>query len=163
MEGGFVLRPAGETELEALFELYRQCEDFLALGPQPHASREMVLADLALSRRNGARFYGIYTAEDRLAGVLDVVHSGYEGVAEHAYLELLMIAADQRGKGLGSKVLARLENYLIAHGISILLAGVQVNNPGAIRFWTGHGFKITSEPRLMEDGTTAMELEKNLC
>jgi hypothetical protein len=59
----------------------------------------MVLADLELSRRNGGRFYGIYTAEDQLAGVLDVIFAGYEGVAEHAYLELLMIAAGQRGKG----------------------------------------------------------------
>jgi ribosomal protein S18 acetylase RimI-like enzyme len=59
-------------------------------------------------------------------------------------------------------VLAQLEEHLIAHGIRVLLAGVQANNPGAIRFWTGHGFRIISEPQLMPDGTTAMELEKRL-
>jgi ribosomal protein S18 acetylase RimI-like enzyme len=163
MQGeGFELRPAGEGELEVLLELYRQCEDFLALGPQPHASREMVLADLALSRRNGGLFYGIYTPDGGLAGVLDVIFAGYQGVPEHAYLELLMIAAAERGKGLGTRVLAWLEERLVASGIQALLAGVQVNNPGAIRFWTGHGFKITSEPRDIGDGTTAVDLEKCL-
>jgi hypothetical protein len=55
---GFEIRPAGMPDLDALLDLYRQCEDFLALGPQPQASREMVLADLVLSEPEDGRFTG---------------------------------------------------------------------------------------------------------
>ncbi len=34
----FTLRPVDEGDLAALMEVYRQCEDFLALGPQAMAS-----------------------------------------------------------------------------------------------------------------------------
>ena len=37
------IRPITENDLEEVFEVYRQCEDFLALGPKPKASMAMVL------------------------------------------------------------------------------------------------------------------------
>jgi ribosomal protein S18 acetylase RimI-like enzyme len=46
--------------------------------------------------------------------------------------------------------------------ISMLRAGVQVNNPGAIRFWQRMGFAITSAAELLPDGTTCYRLEKHL-
>lgn len=150
-----------ETGLEPLLGLYRQCEDFLALGPNPAASPEMVLADLALSRENGGEFYGIYVG-DELAGVLDLIPSGYEGEAHTAFLELLMLAAKWRGQGLGESVFAAVVERLRGEGIHTLKAGVQVNNPGALRFWLRQGFHITSAPKLLADGTTCVDLSLNL-
>ena len=46
--------------------------------------------------------------------------------------------------------------------IRMLRAGVQVNNPGAIRFWQRMGFAITSSAELMSDGTTCYQLKKSL-
>ncbi len=157
----FQTRPLREANLPELMALYRQCEDFLALGPRPHASEEMVRADLALTRAEGGEFCGIYTGQPpALAGVLDVIPSNYQGEPEVAFLELLMIGAPYRNLGLGGAVVAALEEALREAGVRVLRAGVQVNNPGAIRFWQRMGFEITGPPRDFEDGTTAMPLEK---
>ena len=43
-----------------------------------------------------------------------------------------------------------------------ILAGVQVNNPGSMRFWQRMGYRIVSEPKLHSDGTTAVDLRKEL-
>jgi len=157
----FTLSVVSEVNLEALLDLYRRCEDFLALGPQPLASREMVLADLAHSRENGGMFYGIYAA-GRLAGVLDLTESGWLGSPDAACLSLLMIAREYRGQGLGAQVLADVEARLRRQGVTRICGGVQVNNPAALRFWQAHGFKITSEARLQADGTTTYDIEKRL-
>jgi ribosomal protein S18 acetylase RimI-like enzyme len=148
-----------EKDLEALLALYKSCEDFLALGPQPHASEKMVLADLALSREYNGTFYGIYTA-GQLCGVLDLTASGWQDRADTAYINLLMFAREARGQGLGTQVLADTEQRLSRQGITRICAGVQVNNPGALRFWQAHGFQITSPPHLQPDGTTTVDLEK---
>jgi ribosomal protein S18 acetylase RimI-like enzyme len=155
----FELVILNETDLDALLDLCRRCEDFLALGPQPYASAEMVLADLALSRENKGVFYGIYTGGN-LCGVLDLTESGWQDSPEAAYISLLMLAREARGLGLGSRVLAYIEQRLQKQGIRRLCAGVQVNNPLAIRFWLAHGFLVVSEPILHPDGTTAVEIEK---
>jgi len=58
---GCTIRPVeqNEAELEQVLAVYRQCEDFLALGPVAMASLEMVAADLALSGLKGGTFCAI--------------------------------------------------------------------------------------------------------
>ncbi|GAP05618.1 acetyltransferase [Anaerolinea thermolimosa] len=153
--------PMNESHLPRLLQLYQQCEDFLALGPSPHASPEMVLADLALSRQHGGTFYGVFQGKN-LAGVLDLVFSGFQGDASRAYLELLMIAPRFRGRGLGKNILAMVEKTLRSAGVATLEADVQVNNPLALRFWQREGFLPIGQPRHQEDGTTTIHLIKPL-
>ena len=51
----FTIRPIEDADLPAVLEVYRQSQDFLALGPAAAASPEMVEADRALSRQEGGR------------------------------------------------------------------------------------------------------------
>ncbi len=160
---GFEVYPVDERDMAALLEVYRGCEDFLALGPVPHASTSMIEKDLELARSIGGLYGGIVEGgQSGLAGVLDFVPDGYEGQAGEAFLELLMLAAPYRGHGLGARVLAALEQRLMAGGVRLLRAGVQANNPAAIRFWVGHGFVLTSGPKDLPDGTTCYDMEKQL-
>jgi hypothetical protein len=46
--------------------------------------------------------------------------------------------------------------------INTILSGVQVNNPQAVQFWQRNGYRIVSEPKLLPDQTTAVELRKDL-
>ncbi len=163
----FTIRPISYEERLAVLEVYRQCEDFLSLGPQPRASLEMVDADLALSRQAGGVFCGIYlpgpSGEPEMVGVVDYVPGGYGGVSEHADLSLLMIAAPYRSAGLGRAVAEWVEAQVRANpAVTAILSGVQVNNPGAIRFWTRMGYRITSGPELQADQTTTFQLWKDL-
>lgn len=159
----FTIRPVREDETPAILEVYHQSEDFLALGPHPQASVEMVAADLAESRRLGAIFCGIYTLQGQMIGVLDYLAGGYEGNPKHAFLLLLMIARPYRGSGIGSEVVRLLEEHLrTATPARVILSAVQANNPEAIRFWQRHGYQITGGPELRPDLTSVYHLRKNL-
>ena len=52
-----------QADLGAILHVYQQCEDFLALGPVPTASMEMVLKDIEVSQSEGSRFCGIYKTD----------------------------------------------------------------------------------------------------
>ena len=175
-----LIRPILDSDLPAVLEVYRQCEDFLALGPNPTASMEMIAGDRALSRSEGGEYCGLFADDGKMIGIFDFVRSGYLGDPNCAFIELLMIAAPFRGRGLGEEAVRWLEDDLRQADarpqtlsastekeegklkISLLRAGVQVNNPGAIRFWQRMGFAITSEAELLPDGTICYRLEKKL-
>ena len=70
------LRPVTREDASKILEVYRQCEDFLALGPVAHASLGMVMKDLEESRSEGGIFRGIYDMEENLIGVVDHIPSG---------------------------------------------------------------------------------------
>jgi ribosomal protein S18 acetylase RimI-like enzyme len=159
----FEIHPVGEVDMAELLELYRLCEDFLAMGPVPHASEEMVRSDLRLSKSYGGIFCGIFDTAGVMLGVLDLVTAGFEGDPGFAYIELLMIAAPWRSRGLGSRVMALVEADLCRNPyMHTIRAGVQVNNPLARRFWQRQGFREISLPELLPDGTTCVQLEKRL-
>jgi ribosomal protein S18 acetylase RimI-like enzyme len=163
---GFEIVPIRGTaeELAEILEVYRQCEDFLALGPVPIASMEMVLADLALSVEEGGTYYGIYPpGGGKMMGVVDFVLAGFEGDPQMAFLSLLMIAVPYRAQGLGAKVAQEVEERIRRDGRARAIhSGVQVNNPAAIRFWQRMGYHIISGAEDMPDGTTVYQVLKEL-
>lgn len=150
-------------DLAHVLEVYRQCEDFLALGPQPRASMAMVCADYETSQRNGGQFCGIYDASEQLLGIVDYIPCGFAGQPDAAFIELLMIAAPFRNKGLGRAVVATIEQIVRKNPqVTAIFAGVQVNNPAALRFWQTCGYAVVSDPEPQPDGTIAWMLRKDL-
>ncbi len=146
-----IIRPITDSDLPAVLEVYRQSEDFLALGPDPHASPEMVARDRGLSRREGGLYCGIFL--DELVGILDYTPN-YKGDPGAAFIELLMIAAPYRGRGLGEQAVRWLGSTFSGEAGQVrLYAAVQTNNPAAIRFWQRLGFRITGPAALQPDGT----------
>lgn len=156
------IRPISSDELEAVLDVYRQCEDFLALGPVSTASMAMVLNDIAHSQAEHGLFCGIYTATGNLIGIIDYVPHSYQGQRHMASLELLMIAASFRKQGIGQAVVEAIETAIRKdQTVSTILSGVQVNNPQAMRFWQRQGYRIASAPKLHPDQTTAVDLRKD--
>ena len=159
----FVVRPVGVAAAQEILAVYQQCEDFLALGPQAKATLSMVLADLQHSAEEGGLFCGIYDAQNVMWGVLDFVPSGFAGDPSCASLSLLMIGSPWRHTGLGTAIVQWVEAEIRRNeAITAIDSGVQVNNPGAIRFWLRQGYVITSGPELMPDQTTVFHLLKTL-
>jgi ribosomal protein S18 acetylase RimI-like enzyme len=155
------IRPVSESEIDEVLTVYRLCEDFLALGPVPHASSGMVQADLELSRRQGGVFCGIYDGQGVMVGIVDYVLSGFEGNPQHAFLSLLMVAAPYRNRGIGRAAVEWVEGEIRKDpAVCEILSGVQVNNPAAIHFWQRMGYRIVGEPQDFPDGTTAYPLRK---
>ncbi len=159
----YTIRPITKADLPAVLEAYRQCEDFLALGPQPHASMPMVLADLKISETEGGIFCGISDPAGVIAGIVDFVPQGFDGQPDHAFLSLLMIAQPYRSHSLGAEVVRTVETYIRRNpAVTAMLSAVQVNNPAAVRFWQRMGYSIVSEPEPQADGTVTVRLWKTL-
>jgi ribosomal protein S18 acetylase RimI-like enzyme len=157
------VRPIVQEDVEAVLEVYRQCEDFLALGPVSTASLEMVLKDIQMSKEQGGVFCGIYMPDGKMIGVIDYVPGHWEGDPQTACLSLLMIAAPFRGHGIGAAVVAAFENEIRKDTrITAIDSGVQVNNPQAIKFWQRQGYRIVRGPIFHPDRTTAFDLRKDL-
>ena len=157
------IRPMTEGDVNAVLEVYRQCEDFLALGPVSTASMEMVRKDIDISHEQGGIFCGIYNVDGTMIGIIDYVPCNFEGNHQSAFLSLLMIGAPFRNRGIGTAVVAAVEAKIKKDTqIRTILSGVQVNNPQAIQFWQRHGYRIISGPKLMPDQTIVFHLRKDL-
>ena len=156
------ITPLADADLPAVLEVYRQCEDFLALGPQPRASAAMVAADLAHSRAAGGEFCGLWDESGRLVGVLDLLRTGFAGDPQCGFIELLMVAAPWRSAGLGAAATAWALAQMRAGGAARAATAVQVNNPAALRFWLRQGFTLAGPPQPQPDGTVTCLLEQAL-
>jgi ribosomal protein S18 acetylase RimI-like enzyme len=156
------IREISHDDLDAVLNVYRHCEDFLALGPVATASLEMVLKDIEISREEGGIFCGIFTADGKMIGVVDYVPSHYRGDPQSAYLSLLMITKPYRSQGIGKAIVEVIEHEIKEDAqVKTILAGVQANNPQAVKFWQTRGYRIVSGPDLMPDQTTAFGLRKD--
>jgi ribosomal protein S18 acetylase RimI-like enzyme len=162
-ENSLEIRPVTQDDLEAVLDVYEQCQDFLALGPVATASMQMVLKDIELSRGEGGVFCAVHTAGEKMIGVVDFVPNNYQGNPNHAYLSLLMIAAPFRSQGIGKTILEAVENEIRKDAqVTTLLLGVQVNNPQALRFWQRNGCRIIGGPKLLPDQTIVYDLQKDM-
>jgi RimJ/RimL family protein N-acetyltransferase len=163
MDAQLMLRPVGEPDLDALLAVYRDCEDFIALGSAAAASEEMIRGDLESSAREGGTVCGVFAPEGEMIGVADFVPGNFRGQPEKAYLALLMLKKNRRGKGNGAQALALIETAIRKDPqVRVLRLGVLTNNPRAIRFWRNHGFETVSGPETLADGKTVYRMEKKL-
>jgi len=156
----FTIKDVDEKDTDTVFEVYKQCEDFLSLGPVPSASKQMIYNDFKLSKEEGGTFCGIFF-NGKMIGVIDFVPGNYDGNPENAYLTLLMISAGHRRNGIGREVVSAVEKQIFKNrNIKCICAGVQTNNKPAIAFWLKMGYKIVGGPKLMPDTTIVYRLKK---
>jgi ribosomal protein S18 acetylase RimI-like enzyme len=138
---GVRLDEARAPELQAFYE---QCRDYLELvtgappGPDEAAS---LLRDVPPGKGHEDKFViGLFDAPGHLVGVLDVIRD-YPRRREW-YLSLLLFGPSSRGRGLGERVVRRLEEWVrTLDGRAIHLI-VQEQNPRAIAFWKRMGFEV---------------------
>ena len=160
-DDSFELRTITQEDLGAVLDVYRQCEDFLALGPEPTASMEMAVKDIESSQREGGLFCGVLSVDGEMIGVVDFVPSGFEGDPHVAFVSLLMIVPAYRNRGLGGRVVELIENEIRKNAqVRTVLTAVQVNNPEGLRFWQKNGYRVVGEPELQPDQTTTFSLRK---
>jgi len=161
--GAIEIRPVTMQDEAVVFQVYQQCEDFLALGPESRASLGMVRKDITEAERSGGRFCGIFAANGSIMGVVTFLSSHFEGDPEKAFLSLIMIARPYRHKGVGTFVIQTIENEIRKNpDVAAIVSAVQVNNPEARRFWEKNGYHVVSKPDVQPDQTTTVRLEKRL-
>lgn len=161
-DNSFEVRTITQDDLDSVLDLYRQCEDFLALGPERTASMAMVLKDIEISQSEGGVFCGVYAVDGRMIGVVDFVLSNFEGDPHIAFISLLMISPSFRKRGIGTTIVELIENEIRKDArVTAILSAVQVNNPQALQFWQKNGYRIVGGPELQPDQTTTFRLQKD--
>lgn len=159
----FEVRSVAPSDYDAVLGVYQQCEDFLALGPDPHASMAMVLKDIEASQQEGGVFCVICSADGPMFGVVDFVPGNFEGKSAVAFFSLLMISLPFRKRGIGRETV-RLAEAEIAKDprVATIQSAVQVNNPKALRFWQTNGYHVVGGPEWRPDQTTVFSLQKSV-
>jgi len=157
------IRIANEGDINSIFQVYKECEDFLSLGPQPKASLATVKKDLEASKEENRVFCGIFDGKKRMVGIIDFAPGGYNQKRDRAFLALLMIAKPYRNQGIGTRVVKLIESEIEKDPvIQFIHSGVQVNNKPAIKFWRKMGYEIYAGPELLPDKTTVYHLRKKV-
>lgn len=152
-----------EEELSPVFDVYRQCEDFLALGPEPKASIKMVRADFEHSKGKNGLYCGVFDVKENIVGIVDFIPHSFGSSGENAFITLVMIAGPYRNKGLGTKIVKAVEKFIACYPQNrAILSAVQTNNGKAVKFWTALGYRIVGEPETRPDNTVVYNLRKDL-
>lgn len=93
---------------------------------------------------------GLFTGETLAA--IGELSFGYPDKSD-AYIGLLLVAADQRGRGIGLQLLRHIESEARARAARRLLLAVLQDNPRGHAFWTRTGFTETPHRVTRQAGT----------
>ena len=157
------IRKCTEGDKDSILTVYKECEDFLALGPVPTASMRMVEEDIQASAESKGR-YCIVLCDNKIIGVADFIPSYYENESSKAYISLIMITKNYRCNGIGRKTVSEVERIITENpAVTKIYVSVQTNNERAISFWTRHGYIRVSEAELQSDTTIVYHFCKDIC
>lgn len=160
---GFTIRKIYENDVDTIFRVYKDSEDFLLLGPEPKASKDMVFKDIESSAKTGGIYCLILNKEEEEIGIVDFIPNMYKENPRYGYISLIMIKSEYRNKGYGKKVVDLIEGIMQKqHQVEKVFVSIQENNAKGIKFWERKGYKIFSEPELQPDKTIVLHMEKDL-
>ncbi len=149
-----VLKPLDQMrDFHAVEVVYRRAIDYLDLesGLSPTAAARAFFKERPPASTKDPLKFGVNVHDGALAAIGDLAF-GFPG-PDDAYLGLLLLVPEMRGRGLGRAVLEEVKQLARTHGASRLLIGVLDSNGGARRFWERQGFTLaqTSGPHIFGD------------
>ena len=135
-----LIRPATEDDLPAIVAIYN---DVIATSTAIYSDTPVDIANrrawMADRTRQG---YPLLVSQDD-SGITGLAtfgdfrsFPGYRFTVEHS----VHVRADQRGKGLGSALVAALFDPAIALGKHVMIGAIDAENPGSLRFHQRLGF-----------------------
>lgn len=133
------VREAREADVEAMVELlghlFKQEADFSAAPSKQRRAVELLLAQPNLGRlfvlSRGPKVLG-------MVSLLFTISTAEGGKA--AWLEDLVVCPDQRGKGLGTRLLRGAIDWARRHGLTRISLLTDGDNLGARQLYARHGF-----------------------
>ena len=131
------VRVVASTELEdllpALVELLRESVNGGAslgfLPPLTHHEARRYWRSLATELRGGARLLFVASVADRLAGTGQLALPSWPTARHRAELNKVMVAAAQRGHGIGRRLLHAIHDRAWQRGRSLLLLNARRGDP----------------------------------
>lgn len=137
---GFMLELAGYSakrlepeDEEVLQRLYEQCTQFAYLTdgypPPPSAARDEFFAIPEGKTLQDKFIFGLFDVSNALLGMLEAIR--HYPNDESWWVGLMMLAPQQRGKGLGSEFYRAFDHWVAAQGArQVLLSVIEENELG---------------------------------
>jgi GNAT superfamily N-acetyltransferase len=114
---------------------------------------DSLTVDSWLEQETPGRFVALKLAE-RIIGASCYGRSRIEEFPDDGELMLLYVLPEFIGTGYGHPLLEYVETALAREGYANLVLDVFTNNAHAIRFYTGHGWRIAHDDKRIEIGGT---------
>jgi ribosomal protein S18 acetylase RimI-like enzyme len=123
------------------FDLERDYPAVIALwrtaGPGIHVSPSDNPAELAKKLKRDPDLFLVAETDGRIVGTVLGGYDGRRGMVYH-----LAVAADSRGRGIGSALMDELETRLMARGCRKAYLMIASENPAARVFYERHGWEV---------------------
>jgi ribosomal protein S18 acetylase RimI-like enzyme len=136
----------GELDLPRLTELCLDCTAFYELvegQPATDATAAEILGPLEQKYARGIKHVWGVEARGKLTAVAELLQ-GYPSTHEW-YIGLLLVAPEQRRKGLGTEFCIMMLTWMAARGAKTVRLVVHQQNAVARRFWERQGFALERE------------------
>lgn len=131
-------------DAQALYRVYCDSPDyFQMLGTEIPTAAEVEL-ELGLALMDRRRHVELIEHGGQVVGLLDWKEAYPE--PQDVTVNLLLLAPEQRGTGLGSRVMWDLESRL-PRGTARMMASVLGENPAGARFWARLGYRFAVDAR----------------
>lgn len=152
----YEVRRLKEEDIPLIYDLCihnPQYYEYCQYNPAEIDLNEIIRADLAATPPGKTlkdKFYVGFFAREELIAVMDLIDGYHE--KNMAFIGFFMMNAAYAGKGIGTRIVTELADYLRREGYCTIRLGIDKGNPQSTHFWTKNGFAIIKEiPR--ENGT----------
>ena len=141
---GYSIKRLTPQEADVLQRLYEQCTEFFiltdGLAPSPTAAREEFDDVPEGKTAEDVYIFGLFDARKNLLSAIASVR--YYPDRWTWWIGLMMLAPEQRGRGLGADFYRAFEHWISAQGIfQISLVVIKANELG-LQFWERMGFEV---------------------
>ena len=140
---GYAIKRLTRQDADLLQRLYEQCADFCILTTgvpaSPTAGRDEFDDVPDGKTAEDVFIFGLLGAGDDLLGAIAAIQHYPD--RQTGWIGLMMLAPEQRGRGLGAAFYRAFERWVSGQGIArIGLVAIAANKPG-LRFWKRMGFE----------------------
>jgi GNAT superfamily N-acetyltransferase len=140
---GYPVKRLTSADAAELQELHERCADYFTLidgAPTRPTSAAEDLAELPPGKTLADKFvFGIHDPDGTLVGAVELARD-LPGEGQW-WVALLLLAPELRGRGLGTRVLEAVREWVVAMGGRELQLAVLEQNTAAERFWQSRGFR----------------------
>lgn len=110
-----IIRSLGESDIPAVLQVFQASRDFFDLQTAEELSGELIQSELTRAKKFGGEFAGIYSrTSNDLIGVIVFVPNHFQGQADYAWIDLLLIRTSDRRHGLGREAYQAIEQHVFA-------------------------------------------------
>lgn len=108
-----VIKSLSQADADNVLKVYEGSKDFFDLQTTEELSGELVRSDMAAIQKQGGEFAGIFDrASNELIGVIAFVPKNFQGQADYAWINLLLIRDSDRRQGFGREAYQAIEQFI---------------------------------------------------